>query len=220
MSLAPSYRTLFLNVDKAVDRDGYDQKQSQFLRTITLAGLPVDDVPCVEVWGRTGLLFTSHVGSRPSSACSWSDEYADGLYKVEKEVLGDFSVVCRFGGSLANSKDKSTLIFKYQNSTGEASCTSLKVFFVYYDVCLHYSAFLSTEICELHHSDVDINPQYSDSIDTAIFTMHLMFQHNRSECTQLLPPFPSLGVDSFTSGLDEVPRYLPIYVDLYGYFIF
>ena len=32
--------------------------------------------------------------------------------------LGDFSVMCRFGGHHAMTRDKTTLIFKYQNNTG------------------------------------------------------------------------------------------------------
>ena len=31
---------------------------------------------------------------------------------------GDFSVMCRFGGHHAMTRDKTTLIFKYQNNTG------------------------------------------------------------------------------------------------------
>lgn len=91
---------------------------SRFLRTITVAGLPVDDIPCIEVWDMNGIIFSSHHGSKPSASCSWNEEYSDGFYRVEKFVLGDFSIICRFGGLLAINKDKSTLIFKYQNTTG------------------------------------------------------------------------------------------------------
>lgn len=89
------------------------------LKTITIAGLPVDDIPCIEVWDINGVIFSSHIGQKPANTCTWNDEYADGFYKVEKDVIGDFSVICRFGGHLATTKDKSTLIFKYQNSTGD-----------------------------------------------------------------------------------------------------
>ena len=40
---------------------------------------------------------------------------------------GDFSVMCRFGGHHAMTRDKTTLIFKYQNNTGSyriADCLS------------------------------------------------------------------------------------------------
>ena len=71
-------------------------------------------------------------------------------------------------------------------------------------------AFLSEEIIELRNVDVDINPQYADSIDVEIFKLHLMFdQAARNEnpppnhLTTLLP-YTVLGPDSFRSGLDEV----------------
>ena len=53
-SLAPSYRTLFENVDRTVDCDGYENTQPLHLKTITLAGLPVEDIPCLEVWDLSG----------------------------------------------------------------------------------------------------------------------------------------------------------------------
>ncbi len=117
-SLSPSYRNLFVNVDKTVDNDGFLNTDARFLRTITVAGLPVDDIPCIEVWDLNGLIFSSHNGSKASSSCTWNEEYSDGFYRVEKFVLGDFTITCRFGGHLAANKDKSTLILKYQNTTG------------------------------------------------------------------------------------------------------
>ena len=39
------------------------------------------------------------------------------IYNLQ-DIIGDFSVMCRFGGSHAMIRDKSTLIFRYQNSTG------------------------------------------------------------------------------------------------------
>ncbi len=51
--------------------------------------------------------------------CTWDSEYGDGYFQVDQNILGDFAIICKFGGQLANSKDKSTIIFKYQNTTGE-----------------------------------------------------------------------------------------------------
>ncbi len=75
---------------------------------------------------------------------------------------------------------------------------------------LLFLAFLMDEVIELHHTDVDINPQYAESLDTEIFKVHLMFDNtNRNESSlpnQMisLPTFAALGPDSFRSGLDEV----------------
>lgn len=88
-SLTPSYRNLFVNVDRMVDVDGYEQASAKFLKTITVAGLPVDDIPCVEVWDSSGVVFSSHSGMRVSPQCTWNDEYSDGFYKVENRRLRD-----------------------------------------------------------------------------------------------------------------------------------
>ena len=64
-------------------------------------------------------VFGSHVGWKHTSMCTWDSEYGDGYFQVDQNILGDFAIVCKFGGQLANSKDKSTVIFKYQNTTGE-----------------------------------------------------------------------------------------------------
>eukprot|EP01036_Dinobryon_divergens_P029179 gene29179-38245_t len=45
-------------------------------------------------------------------------KYIGAFETTAQDILGDFSIICRFGGHLASTKDKSTLIFKYQNSTG------------------------------------------------------------------------------------------------------
>ncbi len=74
-------------------------------------------------------------------------------------------------------------------------------------------AFLFNEILELKSSDVDINPQYSESLDMEIFTIHLMFENNPSLAPKQklkdnevnrLPFFPKQGLEAFQAGLDEV----------------
>jgi hypothetical protein len=102
-----------------VEHNGYLNSEPRYLKTISIAGLPVEDIPSVEVWDLNGLVFTSHQGTKVSSACSWNAEYGDAFFKVSQFLLGDFCVVCSFGGAMAAKKDKSTLIFKYQNSTGK-----------------------------------------------------------------------------------------------------
>lgn len=59
------------------------------------------------------------MGWKHTSMCTWDSEYGDGYFQIDQNILGDFAIICKFGGQLANSKDKSTLIFKYQNTTGE-----------------------------------------------------------------------------------------------------
>ena len=126
-SLNPSYRILFENVDKAVEQGDYPNPFPLHLKCLAISSLPVEDVPCVEVWDRRGLVFSSHAGDAPvADRSNWSAEFGDGFFHVDSDIVGDFSVMCRFGGSHALIRDKSTLIFRYQNSTGLDIC--------YYDV--------------------------------------------------------------------------------------
>jgi hypothetical protein len=118
-TLAPSYRLLFENVDKAVDLGAYPNRRPLHLKCLALSGLPVDEIPCVEVWDMNGIVFNSHSGWKSTNKCTWSSEYGDGFFRVSQDILGDFSVMCRFGGHHAMTRDKTTLIFKYQNSTGK-----------------------------------------------------------------------------------------------------
>jgi hypothetical protein len=53
-SLAPTYRTLFNNVDRTVDNDGYENELPLHLKTISIGGLPVEEIPCVEVYDLSG----------------------------------------------------------------------------------------------------------------------------------------------------------------------
>lgn len=130
-TLAPSYRILFENIDRAVDAGGYPNRKPLHLKCLAISGLPVDEIPCLEVWDVNGLVFNSHNGWKSTNKCTWSSEYGDGFFRVSQDILGDFSVMCRFGGTHAMTRDKTTLIFKYQNSTGLNNCHILSV------NCLH-----------------------------------------------------------------------------------
>lgn len=67
---------------------------------------------------------------------------------------------------------------------------------------------------ELRHSDVDINPQYSDGIDSDALVINLMFESNpalignvdKSHKDSMLPRFSRQGMEAFEAGLDEVSR--------------
>jgi hypothetical protein len=120
-SLAPSYRILFENIDQTVNIDRFPNVKALHLKSLAISGLPVDEIPCVEVWDMNGNVFSSHNNFKVSNKCTWSAEYGDGFFRVAKDILGDFSIMCRFGGHHSQTRDKTTLIFKYQNSTGTQS---------------------------------------------------------------------------------------------------
>lgn len=72
--------------------------------------------------------------------------------------------------------------------------------------------FLVDEVVDLRHADVDINPQYSDSIDSDALVINLMFESNpalignvdKSHKDSLLPRYSRQGIEAFEAGLDEV----------------
>ncbi len=92
---------------------------------------------------------------------------------------------------------------------------------------MHLLAFLPCEVVELKRQNVDVNPEYSDSLDAELFTVHLMFEKAvgmlpgaddesrrdgngdavvaRKSLPSLLPNRHSVGKDAFEAGLDEVP---------------
>lgn len=190
--LAPTYSNFFVNVDRTVDRGGYLNDHCLVLKTVTVAGLPLEESPCLDIWDSQGQVYASHSGWKADPSCAWNTDYGDGFFKISRSILGDFAIVCRFGGHLANTKDKSTLIFKYQNST----------------------AFVGEEVIDLRSADVDINPQYLDSIDQESFVVHLMFESIPSKDSNAtfasqgpkLPHYPRAGLESFEAGLDELSK--------------
>lgn len=69
---------------------------------------------------------------------------------------------------------------------------------------------------ELKYQHVDLNPVYADSIDTDLFTVHLMFEVPHSSnainntvsspesSKECLKPYFKPGLAAFEAGLDEV----------------
>ncbi len=91
------------------------------------------------------------------------------------------------------------------------------------------------EVVDLRYSDVDLNPQYSDSIDLELLAVHLMFETNPSLISlqnntnyaelnarkqMLLPPYPKMGIEAFEAGLDEVWFYGCLFLRLDFLFLF
>ena len=194
ISLAPSYRILFENVDRAVDHGAFYTHKPLHLRCIALSGLPVDDIPCVEIWGMRGLIFCSHDGDAPKEGSTWSAEFGDGFFKVGTEVLGDFCIMVRFGGSGVATRDKTTLIFKYEPSSllpPSGTCppahphtlTPLHPNSLINTRYQNTTAFLGADVVELKTQNIDVSPRCVDALDAELFSLHLV--------RTLPPPSPS-----------------------------
>lgn len=74
------------------------------------------------------------------------------------------------------------------------------------------AAFLPPDCVELSKDNVDINPEYVDSLDDAVFTVHLLFQAaderaiEKVENREFANTYQLRGKEAFESGLDEVSR--------------
>lgn len=112
-----SYNILFENIDKVVDFGGYPNRFPVHLKNLAISGLPADEVPIIEVMDMHGQVYNSQQGDGEKP--KWVTEFGDGSFQVCQEILGDFSISCRFGGTHAATKNNSTSIFTYQNNTGE-----------------------------------------------------------------------------------------------------
>jgi hypothetical protein len=72
--------------------------------------------------------------------------------------------------------------------------------------------FLPPDVIELGKSNVDVNPEYSDSLDSAAFTVHLMFdavseasrRRAREKGGEFQDAYQLRGHEAFEAGLDEV----------------
>ena len=121
--------------------------------------------------------FCSHSEENNRLTCRWNNDEGDGFFRVARHLRGDFSIVCRFGGHLADKKDKSTLIFKYQNNASFLRCS-------------HPFAFIATGksssaiTIDLGNEDIDINPRYADSIDLDRLKISLVLDDIRLQTHQ------------------------------------
>ena len=148
--IPPSLRSFFRNFDDCVELGGFPQPQQLLLCAVKVDGVPVDDMPIIDIWDCNQQIYCS--SEVDDSNLEWSEE--TGFYKVNKKILGDFVVLCRFGGQFKNDRDDSSkVLFRYANSTG----------------------FLCHGAYELTKQKIDMMKRYSDSFDDEEFQVTLMF---------------------------------------------
>jgi hypothetical protein len=166
--IPPSLRQFFRNFDEVVNMRRFPHPEPLLLRSIQLQGVPVDDMPCVDIWEHGDVLrrriYSSHEDNGANDDCrnyntsqlnKWDDE--EGSYTVGKLLLRqDFMLVCRFGGEFAgDANDPSKVLFRYVNNPN----------------------FLREgESLELNMADVDMMRRYADSFDDEDFLLTLVFE--------------------------------------------
>jgi len=132
--IPPSLLQLFHNFDDLIELRAWPNPQSLRLRAITLSGVPVDDLPVVEIWdGATGRVYSSHDSTAATNdadgvaddssktrlfgePAQWTDE--EGFYLIDKPLRSEFTILCRFGGTVADDAyDPTKILFRYINHT-------------------------------------------------------------------------------------------------------
>ncbi|KAL7542696.1 hypothetical protein ACHAXR_011993, partial [Thalassiosira sp. AJA248-18] len=160
--IPPSLRQFFSNFDDVVHRKHYPHPEPLLLQSIQLQGVPVDDMPCVDIWEHgdvvRGQIYSSHDDYNNNDDTSismneWDDE--EGSYKIGQVIDQDFTLVCRFGGEFAeDADDPSKVLFRYVN------CPN----------------FLRDGMLELGMADVDMMRRYADSFDDEEFLLTMIFE--------------------------------------------
>ena len=162
--IPPSLLQLFRNFDDLVDLRTWPNPQPLRLRAVTMKGVPVDDLPVVEIWtGAKGQIYTSHrhycgeFQSKPGllgAPAQWGCDNEEGFYLVDKDIQGEFTLTCRFGGGYADdTHDPARILFRVTN----------------------HCAFFTWGPNELRRGKVDIMRRYADSFEDD-FSLVLLFE--------------------------------------------
>eukprot|EP00956_Cyclotella_meneghiniana_P007028 scaffold9485_cov69-Cyclotella_meneghiniana.AAC.5 len=153
--IPPSLRQFFKNFDEVVRSKRYPHPEPLLLKRVLLQGVPVDDMPCIDIWEHGDVarhqVYSSH---DDITLNEWDDD--EGCYNIGQILNRDFSLVCRFGGMFAQDADDPTkVLFRYVNST----------------------KFLKEGGFELVMTNVDMMRRYADSFDEEDFLLTLEFEN-------------------------------------------
>jgi len=199
--IPPSLRQFFNNFDTLIQLKHYPYPSSIILQSIQLSGVPVDDMPCIDIYefGNTAkqLVYSSHsasgVGHSNNNSGSddenssqedmnklnkWYDE--EGIYNIGQLLIQDFTLVCRFGGEFQyDTDDPSKVLFRYVNCPnfinggGGSSGEGSEGDSI--------EGSDSGNNLELTMVDVDMMRRYADSFDDEDFMLTLIFENVNDE---------------------------------------
>ncbi|GMI09629.1 hypothetical protein TrVE_jg9695 [Triparma verrucosa] len=150
-SIPPSLKQFFRNFDDCCELSGFPNPSTLTLKSIGISGVPVDDIPCIDIWSSSSQIYSSSAVDSESLQ-QWDEE--SGFYKINLDILGDFVIICRFGGEYKEDvNDPTKVLFRYANSTG----------------------FLCQGAYELGKEKVDMMKRYAGSFDEDDFKVVLLF---------------------------------------------
>jgi len=110
-------------------------------------------MPCIDIWdGQNERIYSSV--EAPNSDKDWQEE--EGVYRnINISILGDFALICRFGGKyVRDENDPTKILFRYVGNT----------------------AFLVEGPIALPKGKVDFMKRFADSIEDEVFLLELDFK--------------------------------------------
>eukprot|EP00968_Pinguiococcus_pyrenoidosus_P019333 scaffold2094_cov239-Pinguiococcus_pyrenoidosus.AAC.7 len=181
--LPPSVRTFFQNFNGLVETERWPSTKPLLLKNVLVDGVPVDDLPCLDIFDHNGLIFESHDHEKTHQ---WQEDSGQGVYHVDRILTGDFYVSCRFGGEHArDTREPRNYLFRYSNS----------------------ARFLAVGEIGLGVDKVDIR-EYRQSFEDEGFSMALIFED--AEETSLEGPMANLGSPTRSRSVRPIPDELPV----------
>ena len=98
--IPPSLKNFFYNFDCFVEYGTFpllhpnSSHHRLLLRAITIQGVPVEDMPVLDIYdSKSNLIYTS-ISSIDVGTDDWGDE--EGFYKINTKLTKDFCIICRF----------------------------------------------------------------------------------------------------------------------------
>ncbi len=95
---------------------------------VRIEAVPTEDLPCIDIWDAANEKVYSSANAPPASM-EWQ-EGESGVYRdIRARLLGDFVLICRFGGKYArDDDDPSKILFRYVGNTAflvrDATCVA------------------------------------------------------------------------------------------------
>ena len=94
-SIPPSLKQFFRNFDDCCELQGFPNPEPLILKSIAISGVPVDDIPCIDIWSSSSQVYTSAGGGEgdeeqdDESRQHWDEEEVRAAAVGERGRLAD-----------------------------------------------------------------------------------------------------------------------------------
>ena len=184
--IPPSLKTLFGNFDSLVDCGGCIQREKLILRAVTLQGLPVEDMPRIDIWDSdAGLVYSSHESHESNEYNAGGNDNNSIESKVsikveennEKQKLSKRKTAYIWGDEEGFYRVNKVingdflLLCRFGGEHASDTQDPSKILFRY----ANNSGFLFSGPCELPKTKVDIMRPYANTIEEEDFLITFLF---------------------------------------------